>query len=191
MKETTKAMRRRMREAVMRGMLLWPTVLKGKGIDVGCGDDPLDAPGCIHFDQKDGDANVLHTLFPHGSFDYIHASQSLEHMNTPDVLWDWMLLLKPGGHAIVTVPSWELYEGMTWPSRFNGDHKSTWSMNLQGSPAPHHVHVPSWIASRCDIAIHRLSRQLDVGYDYKLGPWVDQSLGDTCEPWIEFVLMRR
>lgn len=186
MNETTKAMRRR------RGDLtagFWWRVFQGRGIDIGSGSDPLDIHGCVHFDQKDGDANVLHTLFPHGSFDYIHSSQSLEHMNTPEAFWDWMLLLKPGGYAIVTVPSWELYEGMTWPSRFNGDHKSTWSMSLRGSPAPHHVHVPSWTKSRLDVAVPIIARQLDVCYDYKLGPWVDQSLGDA-EPWIEFVMQR-
>lgn len=168
----------------------WKGILVGVGIDIGCGDDPLQVPGCIHFDRKDGDANRLNELHPHGSFDYIHSSHSLEHMDTPDVFWQWCRLLKPGGHAVVTVPSWELYEGMTWPSRFNGDHKSTWSLNLRGSPAPHHVHVPSWMANQLGFMEPIVCRQLAVDYDYKTGPWVDQSHRETCEPWIEFVMRR-
>lgn len=186
MKETTKAMRRR-----MGGMPdFWKRIFKGVGIDIGCGDDPLDVPSCIHFDRHIGDANWLNGIYAERSFDYIHSSHSLEHMDTPDVFWEWCTLLKDGGYAVVTVPSWELYEGMTWPSRFNGDHKSTWSMNLPGSPARHHVHVPSWMDQRRRFMQPILCRQLDVDYDYTLGPWVDQSHGETCEPWIEFVMQR-
>lgn len=186
MNETTKAMKRRMREAPR----WWSNVLSGYGIDVGCGGDPLRVPGCVHFDREQGDANNLTDYFKPGTFDFIHASHVLEHMHDPRVLWEWMTLLKPRGCAVVLVPSWELYEGMQWPSRFNGDHKSTWSMFLKGSPALIHVYVPDFVRSRTDIAVSVVEpEQLDEGYDYSLPSSVDQSLGEA-EPWIEFVMRK-
>ena len=191
MNETSKAMRRRWCEHE-RGPILWRDMFRGRGIDIGCGPDKVPFDECVGFDEKDGDANKLEQFFEPASFDYIHSSQSLEHMHDPKVLWSWMKLLKPGGHAIVTVPSWELYEGMRWPSVYNPDHKSTWSMNLRGSPAKHHVHVPTFVASQPGFATPILARQLDVNYDYKVGVTRDQTFAEDAgvEPWIEFVLRK-
>lgn len=184
-------MRRRWNEDA-RGEFPWKSLFVGRGIDIGCGPDPLPFSDCVQFDEPQGDANRLHCFYDHGTFDYIHSSQSLEHMHNPAVLWDWMLLLKRGGHAIVTVPSWELYEGMRWPSVYNPDHKSTWSMALRGSPAPHHVYVPKFVNSKPEFAKPLLARQLDTNYDYKKGVTIDQTQNETdgVEPWIEFVLQR-
>lgn len=192
MNETSKAMRRRWREDASGG-LPWREFFKGSGLDIGCGPDKVPFDECIGFDEKDGDANNLLKHFKESSFDYIHSSQSLEHMHDPKVLWQWMRLLKPSGKAIVTVPSWELYEGMRWPSVYNPDHKSTWSMNLRGSPAgKNHVHVPTFVESVPEFAKPIVARQLDVNYDYKVGVSRDQTYReqDAVEPWIEFVMVR-
>lgn len=184
-------MRRRWRED-LKGEFPWKKMFAGKGIDIGAGPDPVRVGEVTIFDQQDGDANILTSYFNPGVFDWIHSSQSLEHMHDPRVLWDWMSLLKPCGYAIVTVPSWELYEGMRWPSVYNPDHKSTWSMNLRGSMAPIHIHVPSFINSRPDIGKPILARQLDENYDYKV--WVNRDQtwieSDGVEPWIEFVIQK-
>lgn len=190
--ETSKAMRRRWCEDA-DGLFPWRKVFTGRGIDVGCGPDPLPFEWCTPFDQEHGDANKLSSYFEPASFDYLHASQALEHMHDPAVLWDWMKLLKPGGHAVITVPSWELYEGMRWPSVYNPDHKSTWSMSLMGSPAgKNHVHVPSFLEGGKRVAHAPLARQLAVNYDYKVGVTRDQTWveADGVEPWIEFVLRK-
>ena len=190
--ESSKAMRRRWCEDAS-GEFPWRQIFEGAGLDIGCGPDPLPFDDCKPFDLEDGDANHLTKYFKPCSFDYIHASQALEHMHRPSVLWDWMTLLKPHGHAIITVPSWELYEGMRWPSVYNPDHKSTWSMNLRGSPAgKNHVHVPSFLAAGGAIAEVKLARQLDCNYDYSVGVTRDQTWEETdgVEPWIEFVLRR-
>jgi hypothetical protein len=81
---------------------------------------------------------------------------------------------------------------MRWPSVYNPDHKSTWSMNLRGSPAKHHVHVPTFVASQPGFAAPVLARQLDVNYDYKVGVTRDQTFAEDAgvEPWIEFVLRK-
>lgn len=192
MNETSKAMRRRWREDA-EGGLPWKRIISGRGLDIGCGPDKVPFDECIGFDSKDGDANRLLAYFKEASFDYIHSSQSLEHMHRPSILWSWMRLLKPGGHAIVTVPSWELYEGMRWPSVYNPDHKSTWSMNLRGSPAgKNHVHVPTFVESMPEFARTVIARQLDVNYDYTVGVSRDQTWveADGVEPWIEFVMVK-
>lgn len=193
MNETAKAMRRRWCEDA-RGEFPWRAAFSGKGIDIGCGPDKVPFDTCIGFDQEDGDANKLSTYFPAEAFDYIHSSQSLEHMHDPNVLWnDWLKLLRRGGYAIVTVPSWELYEGMRWPSVYNPDHKSTWSMGLKGSPAGrNHIHVPSWLTAHENLGQTLIARQLDANYDYRIGTSRDQTYieADGVEPWIEFVLKK-
>lgn len=184
-------MRRRWREDAT-GSIPWRSFFVGRGIDIGCGPDKVPFAECIGFDEQDGDANEIDTMFDAGSFDYIHSSQSLEHMHRPDVFWRWLTLLRPGGVAMVTVPSWELYEGMQWPSRYNPDHKSTWSMNLRGSPAPFHVHVPTFLA-KAPLPIQIIvARQLDENYDYRVGNSFDQTWHESVgvEPWIEFVVRK-
>jgi hypothetical protein len=192
-KETSKAMRRRWCEDATR-VFPWRELFSGRGIDVGCGDDPLPFDGIVKFDTPDGDANKLSSYFKAGEFQFLHSSQSLEHMHSPDVLFnDWFKVIAPGGAAIITVPSWELYEGMRWPSVYNPDHKSTWSMNLLGSPAGNlHVHVPSWLKRHASIAETVLVRQLAVNYNYRVGVSKDQTWeeADGVEPWIEFVLRK-
>lgn len=190
MKETSKAMRRRWCED-FRGEFPWRSIFVGKGIDVGAGDDPLPYQECRAFDMADGDANRLAEYFPEGSFDYLHASQCLEHMHDPRAaLAQWLKVVKPGGHVICTIPDWVAYEGMRWPSVYNGDHKSSWSMVYRGSIAPIHIHIPSFLAEfPVDV---RLARFVDANYDYKVGTSRDQTLPemDGVECWNEFVLRK-
>src|ERR1043166_4384221 len=71
--------------------------LSGKGIDIGCGDDPV-RPDALCFDLSQGDANRV-TRFVQGieSFDYVFSSHCLEHMRDPgDAMQDWWKLVKPG-----------------------------------------------------------------------------------------------
>lgn len=193
MKETSKAMRRRWCEHEL-GLFLWRDLFSGQGIDVGPGDDPIPIPGARTFDLSQGDANFLARYFPAGSFDWLHSSQCLEHLHDPKrALREWIEVVKPGGWIICTVPSWELYEHLIWPSRFNGDHRSTWSMFIKDSPAETHVLVPDFLKSLEDVAETIVQRQLDTNYDYKLPASIDQTWNeaDGVEPFIEFVLRKK
>jgi SAM-dependent methyltransferase len=193
MNETSKAMRRRWCEHAM-GLFPWRDLFLGQGIDVGCGDDLIPIPGVQKFDSADGDANSLSRYFPENHFDWLHASQCLEHMHEPGAaLLQWITVVRPGGCLIITVPSWELYEHMTWPSRFNAGHRSTWSMFLKGSPAPVHVYVPEFLESLNSLVQTVRQRQLDTNYNYKLPATVDQTWpeADGVEPFIEFVLKKK
>ena len=192
MNETSKAFRRRWKEDM--GDVLpfkWHDLLTGQGIDLGAGPDPVPLPNFRAFDQKDGDANHLTRYFKPDTFDVIHGSQVLEHMRDPAAaLRDWLVCLKPGGYIIQTVPSWELYETLVWPSRFNGDHKSTWSLWLPNSPAPIHCKLPEWLDQfGCEVMLCRL---VDANYDYRIMQKFDQTWEEArgTECWLEFVLKK-
>ena len=189
MKESSKAMERRFNSEKRQ---LFSDIFKGKGIDIGAGNDLINVPDVRGFDMEDGDANHLDQYFADESFDFIHASQCLEHMRDPKAaLESWLKVLRKGGYAVISVPSWELYEGMIWPSRFNPDHKSTWSLWQKDSPAPTHVKLPEWLENfNCEIIYCEL---IDTNYNYKIGTRVDQTYPyeNRVEAFIEFVLQKR
>ncbi len=193
-RETTKALRRRFLEDQETGYNFWDKIFRGSGLDVGSGDDPIRLEVCQSFDKKDGDANTLSKYFEPNSFDYIHASQLLEHLHDPEkALRDWRGLLRRKGYIVATVPSWELYEGMIWPSRWNPDHKTTWSLWIKGSPAQIHIYVPDFIIGLSDIYKCLRVKLIDTNYNYKIGTKRDQTQNPEhgVEAWIEFVLIKK
>ena len=116
------------------------SILQGKGIDIGCGSDPV-MPHCACFDLKDGDANEI-TRFVSEKFDFVYSSHCLEHMRDPrKAVLEWWQLVKPGGHLFVVVPDEDLYEQGVFPSRFNDDHKATFTVSKarSWSPVSHNV----------------------------------------------------
>lgn len=193
MREASKAMRRRYIEDAL-GKFPWMKLFRGDGIDVGCGPDKIPFSRCMAFDKEQGDANDLTQFFPPNKFSYLHSSQSLEHMIDPEAaLRSWIAVVKPRGHIIVTVPCWELYEGMVFPSRFNPDHKSTWSLWQKGSPAPIHIYLPEWSQKFKDVAKVVRCELVDNNYDYHIGTTIDQTLPEDAgvEAFIEFVLQKK
>jgi SAM-dependent methyltransferase len=188
--ETSKAMRRRYIEDAL-GIFPWMKIFKGQGIDVGCGPDKLPFEHCVGFDKVDGDANTLASYFTGKQFDYLHASQTLEHMVDPKAaLQNWAQVVRPRGYLIFTVPDWVLYEHMRFPSVWNPDHKSTWSMCYKKSNAPIHVHVPTMIREALPKAEVLREMLIDANYNYNIGNKVDQTISETdgVEAFIEVVL---
>src|SRR5688572_21561437 len=111
------------------------SVLRGRGIDIGCGPDPV-MPEVCRFDVDDGDANVI-TRHVREQFDYVYSSHCLEHMRDPRAaLREWWQLVKPGGHLFFIVPDEDLYEQGMFPSRFNADHKATFTVSKTSSWSP-------------------------------------------------------
>ncbi len=109
--------------------------LQGRGIDIGCGPDPV-TPDVRRFDVADGDANEI-TRFVHEQFDFVYSSHCLEHMRDPRAaLREWWQLVRPGGHLFVIVPDEDLYEQGVFPSRFNADHKATFTIAKARSWSP-------------------------------------------------------
>lgn len=110
-------------------------IIKGKGIDIGCGTDPI-TEDVIKFDMDSGDANdIIKSV--NEQYDYVYSSHCLEHMVDPrKSLKEWWALVKPGGHLILIVPDEDLYEQGYWPSLFNPDHKATFTISKQKSWSP-------------------------------------------------------
>lgn len=190
--ETRKAIARRWREDDA-GVFPWRKWMKGRGVDIGCGDDRVALDNFIGFDQKDGDANRFSSYFPKEHFSVIHGSHVLEHMLDPSAaIRDWLKALKPGGLIIQTVPDWFSYERAQWPSRFNPDHKSSWSMIYKGSIAPIHIHIPTFLNDLRDVAVPLLARYVEENYDWQLDPKIDQTWEPSSgvEIWNEFVIRK-
>jgi len=101
----------------------------GRVLDIGAGTDPV----CVHaevFDQQHGDANQIDKYFAPHTFDTVHSSHCLEHMQDPlDALKKWWSLVKPNGYLITVVPDEDLYEQGIWPSFFNKDHLSSFRID--------------------------------------------------------------
>lgn len=179
MKETSKAMLRRQEENSLRHFN-WEEIFQGRMLDIGSGDDPL--ANAEPFDKEHGDANFLTQHFEKESFDLIHASHCLEHLeqHAADVLADWVSLLRPGGHLVFVVPDFGAYERLQYPSRFNYDHKSSWSMIYKGSPFPRHYHLPTLLrelreTSPFELDVRRMM-YVERNYDWSLPPEVDQTI---------------
>lgn len=191
MNETSKAMRRRLVEDKL-GIFNWSEIFQGKGIDVGCGPDKIWYDNCIAFDLENGDANYISKYFSR-EFDYLHASQCLEHMHNPfEAIIEWLEVVKRGGHLVISVPDWTLYENRVWPSRYNPDHKSTWSFTHESSPAKHHVNIYKFLEQLKQSCYAKRAMLVDNNYNYKLDQNVDQTFIESngVEAFIEIVLCK-
>jgi SAM-dependent methyltransferase len=139
------------------------SLLLGTGIDIGCGSDPI-TPQVRRFDVENGDANHV-THFVREQFDFVFSSHCLEHMREPqNALLDWWQLVKPGGHLILIVPDEDLYEQGVFPSRFNFDHKSTFTISKARSWSPVSHNILDLVRSLPNSELISLQLQ-DHGYD--------------------------
>ena len=142
------------------------SVLTGDGIDIGCGPDPV-TPAVRQFDVADGDANHI-TRHVHEQFDFVYASHCLEHMHDPrQAVLEWWQLVKPGGHLFFLVPDEDLYEQGVFPSRFNPDHKATFTVDKSQSWSAVSIRVRDLAASLPGGELISLELQ-DHGYDRRL-----------------------
>ena len=142
------------------------SIVEGQGIDIGCGPDPV-RPDVRRFDWTEGDANRI-TEYVHEQFDYVFSSHCLEHMHQPrKAILEWWSLVRPGGHLMFIVPDEDLYEQGVFPSRFNPDHKATFTLDAKKSWSPVSVHVPDLAASLPGGELISLTQQAQ-GYDRRL-----------------------
>ena len=131
MNEMSKANTRRQQDS-----RYWQRWFVGRGIDIGCGPDKMNASlwpnvtEIVGYDKVLGnqDAQFLPEI-ENESFDFAVSSHCLEHMvNVKSSLTNWIRVIKPGGFLVVTVPEELMYESGRWPSRFNEDHKASFSL---------------------------------------------------------------
>jgi SAM-dependent methyltransferase len=138
-------------------------VLTGVGIDIGCATDAV-VEGVRRFDLEHGDANRI-TQFVHEQFDFVYSSHCLEHMHDPALtIQEWWKLVKPGGYLFFIVPDEDLYEQGVFPSRFNSDHKATFTISKVKSWSPKSYNVYDLAKSLPESKIVKLALQ-DRNYD--------------------------
>jgi SAM-dependent methyltransferase len=193
MKEASKAMARRLHLTDFA-----TRYFVGQGLDIGGGGDPIGQyvelfpaiKAMRLWDITDGDAQYL-TGLADNSFDFVHASYALQRMTDPrEALRHWFRVLRPGGHLIVLIPDEDMYEQGFWPSRYNHDHRWTFTLFKTKSWSPVSVNVLEMLqvlGAQADI------RRLDVvGSGYRHGlPRFDQTLSPIAETAIEVVIRKR
>ncbi len=139
------------------------SILVGKGIDIGCGPDPVSS-NARKFDIEDGDANDI-LRFVNDTFDFVYSSHCLEHMHNPkNTVQEWWQLVKPGGHLFLIVPDEDLYEQGVFPSRFNADHKTTFTISKAQSWSPVSINILELVQSLPQSQLVSVALQ-DHGYD--------------------------
>ena len=170
----------------------------GDGIDIGGKPDPLvlyrevfsRIASVRTWDLEDGDAQYLAGVAD-ASVDFVHSSHCLEHLVDPGVgLGNWLRVVRPGGHVIVTIPDEDLYEQGVFPSTFNRDHKWTFTIHKTRSWSPRSVNVLDLVTSLGPHAQVVKVELLDATYRYEL-PRYDQTVTPIGECGIEIVIRRR
>ena len=170
----------------------------GDGLDIGGKPDPLALYREVFsrirsvrtWDLEDGDAQHLAGVADE-SYDFVHSSHCLEHLQDPtEGLRNWLRVVKPAGHVIVTVPDEDLYEQGQFPSTFNLDHKWTFTIYKAASWSPRSVNVLSLLTALGPKAQLVKVELLDATYRYEL-PRYDQTITPIGECGIEFVIRKR
>lgn len=173
---------------------------RGYGIDVGGGADSLALykeffpliRNVFVYDQPHGDAQMLANVFDN-SFDFLYSSHCLEHLCAPaEALENWLRVVRPGGYLVVNVPDEDLYEQGEWPSRFNSDHKLTFTIAKPSSWSPVSVDLLHLLSKFRDQAEVLSIQRLDQGYRFESLPrGIDQTRTPMAECGIEFILRKR
>ena len=193
MRECSKAVQRRLNQAnfISRYFI-------GDGIDIGGKPDPLIAyrelfPGMrnvITWDLEDGDAQYLESIEDE-KLNFVHSSHCLEHLIDPYCgLKNWFRVLKHGGHMVITVPDEDLYEQGVFPSRFNSDHKWTFTILKQKSWSQKSINIFDLLSYLGDEAEVLKVELINSNYRYAL-PLYDQTLTAIGESSIEFIIRKR
>ena len=170
----------------------------GDGLDLGGKPDPLAIYAELFsriasvrtWDWEDGDAQFLESIADE-SIDFVHSSHCLEHLVDPQMgLKNWLRVLKPGGHIVVTIPDEDMYEQGVFPSTFNHDHKWTFTVFKEASWSAKSINVVELLKALGPEADIIKIEQLISTYRFNL-PRYDQTLSPVAECGIEFVVRKR
>ena len=193
MDETSKALIRRLNDVRYAN-----TYFKGNGIDIGAGNDSLGKyqqqfplVGQVRgWDLPDGDAQILATVADE-TYDFVHSSHCLEHMVNPfDAYKNWLRVCKPGGYIITTIPDEDLYEQGVFPSTFNHDHKTTWTILKEKSWSPASINVIEFLYPfRNQIEVLKIEL-VNGAFKYNEHRY-DQTYHSISECAIEFIVRKR
>lgn len=193
--EQTKAAKRRFNDGAFHSRYF-----VGNGIDIGGAPDPLSQYVDIFskmvsvktWDIKDGDAQILSGIAD-GHYDFLHSSHCLEHLRDIDeALFNWIRVVRPGGYLVITIPDEDLYELGYWPSKFNPDHKWTFTIHKLNSWSPNSINIIDVLKKFSDtIEIEKIELQKDFFRDVLLKNKIDQTQCPPTECSIEIILRKR
>ncbi|OIR06733.1 hypothetical protein GALL_109810 [mine drainage metagenome] len=193
MKECSKSIARRLADSNFTSRYF-----VGCGLDIGGKPDPLGLyrelfcrmAAVRTWDWEDGDAQFLGGVAD-GEFDFVHSSHCLEHLVDPrEGLRNWLRVVRPGGHLVITVPDEDLYEQGAFPSTFNRDHKWTFTVFKTRSWSPRSLNLLDLIRELGPAAEPVKIEQLSATYRFDL-PRYDQTLTPVGECGIEMVIRKR
>lgn len=193
MKEMSKSVPRRQRD---------PNFLTrffvGEGIDIGGLPDPLSLyleffpliRSVKVWDLSDGDAQFMDGVMDN-SYDFVTSSHCLEHLIDPfQGIKNWLRILRPGGHLIITIPEEDLYEQGTWPSNKNLDHKHSFTILKNESWAPNSINVFDLVTNLgTEVDVRKISVE-DSGYRFDMANY-DQTMTPVSESSIEIILRKK
>lgn len=170
----------------------------GKGIDIGGGNDSLGLyqeffpliKELTIYDQPQGDAQYLSNV-PDNAYDFLFSSHCLEHVRDSfEALGNWVRVVRPNGHLVISVPDEDLYEQGQWPSVYNNDHKSTFTVCKRKSWSPVSVNVLELLNGVADRVQILSVETIDHAYRRKVSQKYDQTRTPLSESAIEFVLRK-
>jgi SAM-dependent methyltransferase len=171
----------------------------GNGLDIGCGPDSIGQylhnfplmTSVTPWDMPQGDAQYLESI-PNEMFDFVHSSHCLEHMVDIDTaLNNWIRVLKPGGHLIITVPDEDMYEHGVWPSQNNIDHKWSFTVCKFKSLMPASVNVVDLVADFASVLECVKVQKIDDFYRADIDSKFDQTMTPNAECSIEIIWKKR
>jgi SAM-dependent methyltransferase len=172
----------------------------GHGVDIGGKGDSLAQyvgifPRMLSvrtWDVEDGDAQQMAGV-PDDHFDFVHSSHCLEHMvDVRIALANWIRIVKPGGFLVITVPDEDMYEQQQWPSRYNSDHKWTFTIMKVASWSPKSLNVLDLLWEVADLVeVEKIELIRDFFRDALAAKKIDQTKTPVAECSIEFVLRKR
>ncbi|MCF6807308.1 class I SAM-dependent methyltransferase [Thiotrichales bacterium 19S9-12] len=172
----------------------------GDGIDIGGKPDPTSQYIGIFplmrsvkiWDLEDGDAQYMKGV-EDNTYDFLVSSHCLEHLHSPkEGLSNWIRIVKPGGHLIVTIPDEDLYELGNWPSKFNSDHKVSFTIHKKSSWSPVSINILDLLSEFTDqVEIEKIELIRDFFRDDLKKKQFDQTRTIVTECCIEFILRKR
>ncbi len=169
----------------------------GEGIDIDGKPDPLSLyqdffplmRSVRTWDLEDGDAQHLGGVLDE-KYDFVHSSHCLEHLHDPAKgLKNWLRVLKPSGHLIITVPDEDSYEQDEFPCAFNHDHKWSFTVYKPASWSDKSINVINLLINLGEGTAIEKIELLDSNYRC-LPPRYDQTLTPVGKCGIEIIIRR-
>jgi SAM-dependent methyltransferase len=172
----------------------------GNGVDIGGKPDPLGQYAEIFpkmrkvktWDLEDGDAQYMESEID-DRYDFVSSSHCLEHMvDVKTALKNWIRVTKKGGFLIITIPDEDLYEQQQWPSRYNADHKWTFTIGKKESWSPKSINLLELLMDFSDqVEVEKIELIRDFFRESLAAQKLDQTKTPVAECCIEFILRKR